>query len=31
MSLELNPVEEVAYRLALAREHLERARKKAQR
>jgi len=28
MSLELNPGEEVTYRLALAREHLERARKR---
>ena len=28
MSLELDPAEEVAYRLALAREHLDRARKR---
>ena len=28
MSLELDPGEEVAYRLALAREHLDRAKKR---
>ena len=30
MSLELDPAEEVAYRLALAREHLDRARRRFQ-